>query len=210
MCSDTAGAVPDACWGRHSVAGYRIVGTDLSPGAVARATEEAVRRGLNIEFGVRDVRSGPPSMSVPFDAVVSADNALPHLLTDRDIRDALHSMAEALRPGGVVLIGIRDYDTLSAQKPSGTTPGMRSTAEGRVVVVQAWEWADDGRSYDVHLFVLREVKDGWHVSEHTMKYRALLRAELSGLLAEAGFRDVEWIMPERSGLYQPLVVGFRA
>src|SRR5215210_8227118 len=37
----------------------------------------------------------------------------------------------------------------------------------------------------------------------------LIRAELAGILREAGFRDVAWQMPETSGYYQPVVTARR-
>jgi SAM-dependent methyltransferase len=188
--------------------GYRVAASDLSPGAIARARKEARRRGLEIELSVRDVRGDPPAAG-PFDAVISSDNSLPHLLTDGDLRAALGSMAAALVAGGTVLLGMRDYDALVASRPGGTVPTTRATPDGRAVVFQIWEWAEDGRSYEVHLFVLHETGGRWRVSEHTTTYRALLRSELSALMHESGYRDVEWLMPEESGLFQPVAIGTR-
>ena len=45
-----------------------------------------------------------------FDAAVSFDNALPHLLDDADLNAACAALRRVLRPGGVLLASIRDYD----------------------------------------------------------------------------------------------------
>src|ERR1700730_17063876 len=70
-------------------AGHRVVGSDLSPGAVARARREAQQRGLNISFAVSDMTSLSEIEGGAFDVVAVMDNALPHL--------AAPQLAQALR-----------------------------------------------------------------------------------------------------------------
>jgi hypothetical protein len=48
--------------------------------------------------------------------------------------------------------------------------------------------------------------DRWEVQSYTTRYRALRRADLSRILAQAGFVDIAWLMPEESGYYQPVVL----
>jgi len=193
--------------------GYRVHGTDLSPAAVARAQAEAARRGIDVSFAAADVRS-LEGVEGGFDAAVSLDNSLPHLLTDDDMAAALRTLRSHLAPGGVLLASVRDYDTLTeavlehdqrgAARPSGTMPRIMHGPHGRRVVVQAWGW--DGDCYDVELFILHELADGWHTSHHSTRYRAWRRAELTAALGSAGFTDVRWLAPEKSGYYQPMVV----
>lgn len=107
------------------------------------------------------------------------------------------------------MVGIRDYDRLVQERPSGTVPRMVSDDEGRRVTFQVWEWAADGRTYIVHLFILREQPGGWRTHHYMTQYRALLREELASLLQASGFRDVRWHMPEETGHHQPLVTARR-
>jgi SAM-dependent methyltransferase len=193
--------------------GYRVHGSDLSSAAVARARREADRRGIEATFSVADVRS-LAGVEGGFDAVVSFDNSLPHLLTDDDLSAALHALSLHLAPSGVLLASVRDYDTVvdpalqhdqrASDRPAGTVPRIIHGPHGRRVVTQAWSW--DGDCYDVDLFLLHELADGWHTSHHTTRYRAWTRSELSAGLETAGFADVRWVSPDDSGYYQPIVV----
>ncbi|WP_323181208.1 class I SAM-dependent methyltransferase [Streptomyces virginiae] len=79
--------------------GHRVTGTDLGPASVARGTREAGRRSLTLPVAVADMRA-LPFAGTSFDAVVCADNALPHLLTARDVTAALTETRRVLRPGG--------------------------------------------------------------------------------------------------------------
>src|SRR5689334_15009472 len=42
--------------------GYRVTGSDLSPGAVARARDEVARRGLDVALSVADMRALPSAL----------------------------------------------------------------------------------------------------------------------------------------------------
>ena len=194
--------------------GYRVTASDLSPASVDRARLEASQRHLSLDLAVHDIRQPPPWVNC-FDAAISCDNALPHLLADADLRQALTGLAAALRPGAVLAVGIRDYDALAdawtaGAPPSGTPPVWRHTPDGQAVVFQMWDWDGDGRRYQTHLFVLRRRAGGvWTTSEYTSTYRVLRRQELSDLAGECGFSSVRWLMPEETGALQPIMVASR-
>jgi glycine/sarcosine N-methyltransferase len=188
--------------------GYRVTGTDVSALAVARARREADARGITVDLATADVRSVDESLGGErFDAVISCDNALPHLLTDADLNRALGSIRRCLRDDGVLLASIRDYDALAADRPTGTPVAMHGTPGRRHGSGQAWTWPPDGDHVDITLVVFEEHgTEGWRVSAHETRYRALRRAGLTAALGETGFRTVEWLTPEESGYYQPVVV----
>jgi hypothetical protein len=144
-----------------------------------------------------------------FDAVTACDNALPHLLTDDDLRRGVRGMAAKLRPGGLLLASIRDYDALVQQRPQAT-PVRVHDGPPRRAVFQVWDWAANGRGYRVHQFILKEHEAGWETAHHATDYRALLREELDAALLGAGLTDVRWHMPEEGGWYQPLVTARKA
>ena len=49
-----------------------------------------------------------------FDVVMAIDNCIAHLLHDKELDRALMSMRNALRPGGLLLLSLRDYDEVIA------------------------------------------------------------------------------------------------
>jgi len=46
----------------------------------------------------------------------------------------------------------------------------------------------------------------WTSHHFLSEYRCLLRGELSAALELAGFEQVQWLMPQESGFYQPIVL----
>ncbi|MFF2350590.1 class I SAM-dependent methyltransferase [Kitasatospora sp. NPDC058115] len=191
--------------------GHRVTGTDLSPVSAARAAREAAARGLRLPTAAADMRR-LPCPDGRFDAVVCADNALPHLLTATDVRAALAELRRVLRPGGLLMLSTRPYDDLRRDRPTATEPRVSVDGDGRrVVSFQLWHWHEDGERYDLELFRLTGPPDGndqdWGpVSVHRATYWALTRDRLARFATEAGFTAVEWQPPAATGFFQPVLL----
>jgi glycine/sarcosine N-methyltransferase len=169
------------------------------------ARDDGVERTVDMIPDFADIAD--PEVDGSFDAVISCDNALPHLLTDEDLQRSLGSIRECLRPGGLLLASIRDYDALRATRPSGVPISVHGDVGSRHGSGQAWQWSSDGEYVDIELFTFTEDTSGsWQATSAAIRYRALLRATLERLLVAAGYTAVEWLMPEVSGYYQPIVL----
>ncbi|RIX59214.1 class I SAM-dependent methyltransferase [Paenibacillus nanensis] len=183
--------------------GYNVTATDISPQSVARGVKEAEKAGVAIHFGVADFRTLQEDVEGEFSIVLSADNAIPHLLTDEDLAAACRNMHAKLSEGGLLIVTIRDYDHHVQQKERATIP--RVFDDGKRVVFQVWDWSNDYKTYTVNHFILIESEGKWNTSVQRTTYRALLRDEFSQILSAAGFDNIDWHMPADSGYYQPIV-----
>lgn len=188
--------------------GHRVTGTDLSPRAVARAAREADRRNVPLRTAVADMRR-LPFPDARFEVVVCADNALPHLLTEWEVRTALTEMRRVLRPGGLLLLSTRPYDDLRRQRPTSAPPQVHRSPDGeRTVSFQLWRWHDDGQHYDLEHFQLlpAPAAGDWRVKVRRCTYWALGRDQLTGLMTEAGFVGPQCRPPSQTAFFQPLFV----
>ena len=189
-----------------SVLGYDVTGTDLSHRSIERARTEARDRGLQVDLAVADIRRLREGVEGDFDAVISFDNALAHLLTDEDLDHAIGNIRACLRTGGSFLASLRDYDELSVARPSGTPIALHGPKGARQGAGQAWAWSSTGEQVEITLFTLAESTDGaWNVAAHETTSRALRRTVLTAALVKHGFEGVHWLMPHDSGYYQPIV-----
>lgn len=189
--------------------GHTVVGTDLSPVALARAASEANRRGVALPLAAADWR-GLPFPNGTFDVVVAADNALPHLLTPRDMIAGLTGMRRVLADGGLLIASTRPYDEIRADRPGYSPPWRSQTTAGRSIAFQLWDWHDDGERYDLEHFTLVPQGDSWTVSVRGATYWAITRAQLTALIEQSGFTDVRWHEPADSGFFQPVVTAVGA
>ncbi len=177
----------------------------MSGNAVERARSEAAMRRLDIPFYVADMRNLHAVPAVGFDAVICMDNALPHLTSEAGLAQAAGQMRAKLRPGGTLVVSIRDYDELVRERPVVQGPAFYSDAGKRRIVFQLWDWHDE-RCYTFHLYITRETFTGWATFHGGSVYRAVLRDEITGILASRGFTNIHWKFPGESGFYQPVVI----
>ncbi len=117
-------------------------------------------------------------------------------------------MLGKLRPGGIVLASIRDYDRLIVERPAVQGPAMLRDEGRRRLVFQVWDWIDE-RRYTFHMYITRETDSGWETWYSASVYRAVLCEELSDLFLKAGFTDTRCWAPAESGFYQPLLMARR-
>ncbi|WP_030762413.1 MULTISPECIES: class I SAM-dependent methyltransferase [unclassified Streptomyces] len=188
--------------------GHRVTGTDLSPVSVARAAREAGRRSLALPVAAADMRA-LPFAEASFDAVVCADNALPHLLTARDVGAALAETWRVLRPGGLLLLSTRPYGELRRARPRSEAPHVHQGPAGRTVTFQLWHWHADGERYDLELFQLQPDGDGWATRTSSATYWALPEEETAEYARRAGFADPLWQAPADTGFHQPVLAARR-
>ncbi|HST57229.1 MAG TPA: class I SAM-dependent methyltransferase [Longimicrobium sp.] len=183
--------------------GYAVTASDLSPGAVRRLGDEAARRGLDVDAKSADMRAVWDAHGRTFHVVLCADNALPHLLTDDEILQALRDFRRCTAPGGICLVSVRDYDAIDLTQRL-RPHGLREADGARWILWQVW----DPRPplYDTALYVVEDRGEGG-VKTRVMRatYYALPMPRLLELMREAGFTGVRRLPDDT--FYQPLVVG---
>ena len=135
--------------------------------------------------------------------MIAMDNALPHMLTGEALETAVKSITGRIRPGGIFVASIRDYDSLLAEKPPYSPPYIHKTDQGQRVSFQTWIWTDD--NYRLTQYIIDDEGE-LQVSKFECEYRATRREELTNLLLSGGCRKVAWRFPEETGFYQPIVV----
>ncbi len=171
--------------------GYRVTASDLSPGAVRRAEKEAEARHLDIAFSVCDMRALHDHHRGGYDVVISAGNAIPHLLSDGEIVTALKEMYACLRPGGGCLLTIRPYDQEARGKGILKPFGLREEEDKRYIIFQVWDY--EGEQYDFAMYFVEEDKGSGAVETHMMRsrYYAIHPDHLLTLMRQAGFKEVK-------------------
>ena len=185
--------------------GHEVHASDLSPVSVERARREAAGFGVSMNFSVADFRNLGATISDTFDVVISCDNAIAHCLDDDDLDAALSSIRTRLNPGGLLLLSLRDYDTLLADKRRFNNEHVHDKPDGRRIAFQVWDWAGDERSYRNHQFLMRETDGAYELKHFETELRTLRRHEILAAAADAGYAQVRWHPPEASGYYQPIV-----
>lgn len=186
--------------------GYTITASDISPAEVEQARADGSRRGLSIDFRVADMRQLWQAHQKQFDVVIACDNAIPHLLSDHEIRQAFEQFYQCTTPKGGCIISVRDYAKMEKGGQKFYPRLTHNLEDGRIVIFDLWEF--DGDFYDITTYI---VEDKAQPIANTQvirggRYYWVSIATLETLLTQAGFTRVKTLMDR---FFQPLIVGMK-
>lgn len=176
--------------------GYEVVATDPSEGMLAQAQQNAVGHRIEdgkLYFAQAAFHELPDAVEGPFDAVVCKGNALPHLLTDEEIETALLTFYELLRPGGVLVLGMRDFDPFMQHRPR-FLPGFDHEQDdgSEFITFEIWEWEDGPPMIATqNLYMVQGQPDALQTIKRTVRYRPLSVDEVKVVLLELKFEDLD-------------------
>lgn len=183
--------------------GYPVTASDISDGELAEAEKRAAENRVRIRFEHADFCALDRTFAEMFDIIICMDNALPHMLSREALASAIRSITGRLREGGIFVASIRDYDALLLQKPPYSPPYIHQTAAGQRVCFQTWTW--EGEQYKLIQYIIDD-GEKLEISKFECAYRATRRAELTDLLLASGCSEANWLFPEETDFYQPIVV----
>ncbi len=176
--------------------GFQVVAADPSAGMLRKAHEMAEHFNVqdSIHFERTDFLNLPDYVEGPFDAVVTKGTALPHLLDDKEIERTVKIFYDYLRPGGTLVIGMRDFASFMESRPRFIPGFVHPIGEkGELITFDIWEW-DDGPPVIAkqHLYVVQS-EDGkrYTATKRWVNFRPLSTDEVKVVLLEAGFTDYE-------------------
>ena len=161
-------------------AGFEVTGIDRSAELLAVARE----RVPGADFVVADLRDWAPRS--PFDAALCR-GVLNDCVDDGEREAAVAGLARALRPGGVLLVDVRDWD--GSVEHYRAKPAHRVSAQsprGRVTFASETEVDLERRL----LLVRERIALEGDVESSNFTMRPWTREELLGLLRAAGFGQI--------------------
>jgi SAM-dependent methyltransferase len=185
--------------GFHSILlsrlGVTVAGVDASPAMIERARENARRLGSAVTLhtgGFSEISSlvaRIPGTPGPFDAVFCLGNSLVHLLTDAELNDALANFRSVVRPGGILVVQVLNYDRILAGKKE-----LLGKREAGGVTFE--------RKYAYHGETVTFTLSRGDKSD-AVTLRPLTNAMLVRVCAVAGFADVSPFGDLSMGLFDP-------
>jgi glycine/sarcosine N-methyltransferase len=207
------GAVLDCSCGMGSQAialaklGWQVMATDIAETRLAIARQRAKLDGIQVEWGICDMRDLGQRFDAQFEWVVTCFG-LYEITDDADIQRAVDGMYVALKPGGRCYARLRDMDVLMEEKPRHEFHGEVRTPHGRVFCIEDWEYESETHATQIYAFLTEDERYGdwrrWRTEAVGTRKRAIRQSELAQFLARAGFEDVKFL--ERAGNWMPYEV----
>ena len=189
--------------------GYQVSASDISIGEIEQAKMEAIRYEVTIDFKVVDMRQVWEVYQKQFDVVIACDNAVPHLLTDKDILQAFKQFHRSAKPGGGCIISVRDYSQFDIKENEKKIyPRMvHEVDNGQIIIFDVWHFYD-ARHYEITIYIIEDNGDS-DVQVKAIrggKYYCVEIPTLEKLFHQAGFREVN-VLRDRFSI--PLLVAVK-
>ena len=193
----TGGPILEAMCGTGRVllplaqAGHTVMGFDISPAMVALARDKlhTARAGSRARVEISDICS----MRLPerFALAIVAMNSFMHLPTSEAQRDALRTVADHLRPSGLLLLDLFNPDPHELIADEGVLVHAKSFTSSSGVEVQKWVLRRSDFAAQTHFveFVYDQIGPDRLLRRDVLPFtmRWVYRFELELLLEQAGF-----------------------
>lgn len=174
--------------------GYTVTAADPSAGLLARARQNAADYGVldKISFVQSDFINLHRHVQGSFDAIITKGNSIPHLLRDDQIEETILIFHELLRPGGVLLVGMRDFEPLLEDRPRFWPGRVHDEPGEQIITFDIWDW-NDGPPITVtyNRFIVRGDGKTYTATKHPVVFRALTAEEVEVVMLEAGFTNIQ-------------------
>lgn len=182
--------------GHHAIAlanlGYEVSGSDLFPEMVSLADANAKAAGARVTFRTAGFGSIRESFKQPgeFDAVLCLGNSMPHVASMSDLERALQDFQQLLRPGGLILLQMRNFDKVMGEKNRWMEP--QSVKDGSVewLFLRFYDFEADGKIQFNILSLHRKANAPWHTQLTSTHLLPFFSEQLKVELGLLGFKDI--------------------
>lgn len=192
--------------GRHALAlvqaGYEVSLADISPAMVEHARAAASARHLALPANVAGFGSLRGLFPEPFDALLCLGNSIPHVLDEPGLRDTAADMAAVLRPGGLLVWQMRNFERVLALQERFMGPQSGRTETEEWLFIRFYDFIPPHVRFNM-LKLRRSTGTGWQQQhEQTLLYPWRYR-ELVPVLMSAGWSDLQSFGSLRGEPYEP-------
>jgi hypothetical protein len=168
----------------------------VSESSIELAREYANQEDVKVDFRICDMRELSLFFYQQFDCVVSC-KSLYEITTDEGIRQAIHGMFSALKPGGICYLELRDMDELMEEpRERYIFCGEKRIPNGRIICIQDWDYESESTVIALAAF-LREDEScdpadhfRWVTETIGERRKVLRKAALNDFLKSGGFDPV--------------------
>jgi SAM-dependent methyltransferase len=177
--------------------GYAVHGLDLSPELIDVATGATASSTDRVSFAVGDISSVPGAR---YGAILC--RGVLNDVIDDDAREAIFAaFATALKPGGVLILDVRDWSASAERKAREPLFRKRvSTDRGELTFTSVTTLDPDTRRLLISERHELSRGDDTRISEHEFVMRCWQREELDTLFVRYGLGDVQYF-----GAYDPAI-----
>lgn len=166
---------------RLAMAGYDMIGSDLSPDMLEIAMEKKDASGLNILYLLQDMCEFELYGTVR--AIVSVCDSMNYILEEEDLLQVFRLVNNYLDPGGMFIF---DLNTTKKYRDMGETTIAENREEASFIWENYFDEEEKINEYDLTLFIRDEEDGRFDRFEEFHEQRAYSLTEIGELIRESG------------------------
>lgn len=171
--------------------GYRVVGRDLSSDMIRIARRNLRDEGVQANLGVGDMQS--IRLGRTFDAVLCIGTAFNYLTTRPEIRSAIGTFRRHLRPGGLVVLDLVNFDAFINRPQNARAEGdYRAPDDTRIAIFAFNEQDLPKKIHHSRMVTIVERDHGIRIHFDEAPMRIWRGRDLRAALRNGGLHVVEW------------------
>lgn len=180
--------------GRHAVEfarrGYHVTGLDMSSQLIAEARKRSIDQALSVSFVVEDILA--LATTSQYDGILCR-GVLNDLLDEASRQEVFFSFAHALRPGGVLILDVREWEATVERKTREPVFEKSVETNRGQLTFSSQTWLDHQRRRLLVAERHRLRKDNVEaVSVYDFQMQCWTQEELQTRLTQAGFESIEY------------------
>jgi len=168
--------------------GYQVTASDVSQDKLDVLQRKLEQKGYHIPILCRDVRQ--LDFKEEFDAAIFIFTSFNHLVSNRDVHQALSALYRALRPGGLLIFDVANFLNLLGRFKPGLVAHF--SKEGVKIIRSVSPRVDDVKDIFFH-DELTFIDDNGALTSFAEKIplRIFTTNEVISFLREAGFAEIK-------------------
>ncbi len=165
--------------------GIYVTAIDISPAMLRQLQHNASRIKLPINTVAANFQNLSSVFDTTFDAVFCLGNSLVHLLTDEKLEKTLSGFYSLLKPGGVLIVQILNYDRIMKERKRVQNIKKKEDT----TFIRFYDYCNEKLFFNI--LKVTDTGDGVEHTLNTVGLRPLHKEELTGYLKAAGFISIE-------------------
>lgn len=193
--------------GRHAIMfaswGLDVSAIDVSNSMIERARYAAVQSGCSVDFRVKGLEEAGVEYGETFDAITCIGNSLPHIKSQEGLHKALDSLGGALKPGGLLVLQLRNYQRVISRNEKFMPLNSRVENGKEYLYLRTNELGQDLITFNIIVLVKDEAYN-WSYRVESEQLKPWVAGDIETCLRKTGFTITEMYGDFASGSYQAL------
>lgn len=170
--------------------GLQVAAADVSNDMICTARKKAQMAGREIVFKTIGLADVDTAFKSDFDAIVCVGNSLPHIKTVEELQQSFLAMANLLKPNGLLVLQIRNYQRVYARNERFMPLNTRVEGNKEYLYLRMNDLEENSVSFNI-ISLTKDEAGKWSYRVETERLKPWTLPDVEANLSKAGLIEHE-------------------